>query len=126
VRDHRLSAAPVERIRAGGAADIDLLFGTNTEETRLFLVADGTIDRVTEETLGVMAAAYGLPPEALSAYHTAYPGASAGELFSAIETGTGASPPFAWPTPTPATRGVRPTRVRLALAANGRPPGGGA
>jgi hypothetical protein len=36
VRDHRLSPAAVERIRAGVAADIDLLIGTNTEETRLF------------------------------------------------------------------------------------------
>jgi carboxylesterase type B len=46
------SAAPVDRIRAGVAADIDLLIGTNTEETRLFLLPDGTIDRVTEEMVG--------------------------------------------------------------------------
>jgi para-nitrobenzyl esterase len=78
--------SPIDRVRTGGAADIDLLIGTNTEETRLFLLPDGTIDRVTEEMLGAMAAACGLPPEGLSAYRTAHPGASPGDLFSAIQT----------------------------------------
>jgi hypothetical protein len=48
-----------------------------------------------------MAAAYGLPAEGLSAYRAAHPGASAGELFSAIQTDWyGASPPVGWPTHT--------------------------
>src|SRR6266853_4523197 len=37
------------QLRAGIAADIDLLIGSNTEETRLFLLSDGTIDRFTSE-----------------------------------------------------------------------------
>jgi carboxylesterase type B len=77
---------PVERIREGVAAEIDLLVGSNTEETRLFLLSDGTIDRLTGEALAAMAVAYGLPVEGLSAYREAHPGASAGELFSAIQT----------------------------------------
>ena len=77
---------PLDRIRAGAAADIDLLVGSNTEETRLFLLSDGSIDRVTEEALVAMAAAYGLPAEGLSAYRAAHPGASAGDLFSTIQT----------------------------------------
>ena len=77
---------PIEAIRAGGAAEIDLLVGSNTEETRLFLLPDGTMDRFTDEALAAMAAAYGLPAEGLSAYRAAHPGASAGELFSAIQT----------------------------------------
>jgi carboxylesterase 2/para-nitrobenzyl esterase len=77
---------PIEAIRAGVAADIDLLVGSNTEETRLFLLSDGTIDRLTGEALAAMAVAYGLPAEGLSVYRAAHPGASAGELFSAIQT----------------------------------------
>src|SRR6185295_8377990 len=77
---------PIERINAGAAADIDLLVGSNMDETRLFLVCGGSIDNITEEALSAIAGAYGLPPEGLRAYRTAYPGASAGELFSAIQT----------------------------------------
>jgi para-nitrobenzyl esterase len=77
---------PINRIRAGVAADIDLLVGSNTDETRLFLLSDGTMDGFTDEALLVMAAAYGLSPEGLTGYRTSHPGASAGELFSAIQT----------------------------------------
>jgi para-nitrobenzyl esterase len=77
---------PIEAIRAGVAADVDLLVGSNTEETRLFLLSDGTIDRLTGEAVAALAAAYGLPAEGLSAYRAAHPGASAGELLSAIQT----------------------------------------
>jgi len=77
---------PIDCIRAGVAADIDLLIGSNTEETRLFLLSDGTIDHFTGEALVAMAATYGLPAEGWGAYRAAHPGASAGELFSAIQT----------------------------------------
>src|SRR5262245_14638098 len=81
-----IPAPPVERIRAGAAADIDLLVGSNTEETRLFLLSDGSIDRITDEALATLAAASGLTAEGLSAYRAVHPGASAGDLFSAIQT----------------------------------------
>jgi len=77
---------PIDRILEGTAGDIDLLVGSNREETRLFFVPDGAIDRITEEALVAAAGAYGLPAEGLSAYRAAYPGASAGDLFSAIQT----------------------------------------
>ena len=80
-----IPAPPLDRIRAG-AADIDLLVGSNREETRLFLLSDGSIDRITEEALAGMAAAHGLPAEGLRAYRAAHPGASAGDLFSMIQT----------------------------------------
>jgi hypothetical protein len=60
-------ASTIEAIRAGVAADIDLLVGSNREETRLFLLCDGAIDRLTGEALAAMAVAYGLPAEGLSA-----------------------------------------------------------
>jgi carboxylesterase type B len=82
-----LPAPPIDRMHAGAAADIDLLVGSNREETRLFLLSDGTIDRITEDALSALLAAYGLPPEtALSTYRAAHPGASIGDLFSAIQT----------------------------------------
>jgi para-nitrobenzyl esterase len=81
-----IPAAPIERIREGIAADIDLLVGSNREETRLFLLSDGTMDRITEEALAGMARACGLSAEGLNGYRAAHPGASAGDLFSAIQT----------------------------------------
>ena len=77
---------PIDRIRARAAADIELLIGSNTEETRLFLLSDGSIDRITDAALLAMVAAYGLPAEALSTYRAAHPEASVGDLFSAIQT----------------------------------------
>lgn len=79
-------APPIDRIAGGAAADIDLLVGSNTEETRLFFVCDGSIDRITDEMLLALAAAYRLPPEGLAVYRAANPRASAGELLSAIQT----------------------------------------
>jgi len=81
-----LPESPIDRIRTGEAAGIDLLVGSNTEETRLFLLSDGTIDRITQEMLSALAVGYGLPPEGLNAYRAAHPGASAGDLFAAIQT----------------------------------------
>ncbi|KAF5723733.1 carboxylesterase 2 [Fusarium mundagurra] len=77
---------PIDAIRAGAAADIDLIVGSNTEETRLFLVPDGSIDHITENMLSAIAGVYGLPPKGLDAYRGLHPGASTGELFSAIQT----------------------------------------
>jgi para-nitrobenzyl esterase len=77
---------PIKRITAGAAAEIDLLVGSNLEETRLFFVTDGSIDRITEEAVTAIAAAYELSAEGLSAYRAAHPDASHGELFSTIQT----------------------------------------
>jgi hypothetical protein len=71
---------PIERITAGAAANIDLLVGSNVEETRLFFVVGGSIDQITEGALSATTSAYGLSAEGLSAYCTEHLGASAGEL----------------------------------------------
>jgi para-nitrobenzyl esterase len=81
-----LPKPPIDTIRAGAAADTELLVGSNTEETRLFLLSDGAIDRITEESLLRLASAYGLSAEGVNAYRSAYPGFSAGDLLSAIQT----------------------------------------
>ena len=77
---------PIDRILAGAAADIDLLVGTNTDETRLFFLSDGSIDRITDDAVVTLASAYGLPAEAVGVYRALYPGASAGDVLSAIQT----------------------------------------
>ena len=81
-----LPERPIDAIRAGAARDIDLLAGTTTEETRLFFVLDGSIDRISEDTLSSIAVAYGLPAEGLNTYRAANVGASAGDVFCAIQT----------------------------------------
>jgi len=80
-------ALPIDRIVAGASAAVDLIAGSNTEETRLFLVPGGAIDQITDGALAGAIAAYGLPVDtALAAYRAAHPAASAGELLSAVQT----------------------------------------
>lgn len=78
---------PADRLAGGAGADADVMVGTNAEEQRLFLVPNGVIGYVTEEAVAGAAAAYGLPVEtALATYRATHPGATPGELLSAIIT----------------------------------------
>lgn len=80
-------ARPIDAIAAGASADVDLMVGTTTEEYRFFLVPTGAIDRVTEERLSTTAAIMRLDVEkALGVYRRAAPGATAGDLLSALVT----------------------------------------
>jgi len=81
-----LPEPPIDQIRAGAGAGIDLLVGSNTEETRVFFVFDGSIDRIADDGVVALASAYGLPQNGLRGYRALHPGASAGEVFSAIQT----------------------------------------
>lgn len=82
-----IPARPIDRIVAGAGAGVDLLVGTNTDEHRLFLAPGGAIERITDEALAGVVAAYGLPVEAtLATYRAAHPNASAGDLLAAIQT----------------------------------------
>ena len=69
-----LTEHPLDAFAAGASADVDVLVGSNREESRLFLVAPGTIDLVDEPTLAGGAAAYGLSPEGLELYRANRPG----------------------------------------------------
>lgn len=81
-----LPGRPIDLILAGAAADVDLLVGSNREETRLFFLSDGSLDRITDDAVVAIASAYGLPIDALRAYRMAYPETGAGDLFSVIQT----------------------------------------
>jgi carboxylesterase type B len=79
-------ARPIDRIAAGAGAGIALMAGSTTEEWNFFLVPGGAIDQITPEILAGAIAAYGLPVEAtLATYRGAQPGATPGELLSAIQ-----------------------------------------
>jgi carboxylesterase type B len=82
-----IPAHPIDCIVAGAGAGVDILVGTNTDEWRLFLVANGAINHVTHEAVAEAVAAYGLPVEAtVAAYRAAHLGASPGDLLAAIQT----------------------------------------
>jgi len=79
-------ALPIERIAAGASAGVDLMVGTNREEQRLFMVPNGAIDLIDENILGMTAAAYQLPANAIEVYSAARPDATPGDLLAAIST----------------------------------------
>ena len=90
-----LPAAPIDRIRAGSASDIDVLIGTNEEDWRLFLAASGMLTQVTDAVLTapviergfLCAEAYGVSAErGVAAYREHLPGATPGDLLAAIQT----------------------------------------
>lgn len=81
-----LPARPIERIETGSSRGLDILIGTTTEEWRFFMVPTGAIDQVSEQQLTLGAAARGLRQEALAAYRSSRPGASPGDLLSAVVT----------------------------------------
>jgi para-nitrobenzyl esterase len=81
-----LPALPIASIASGASAGVDLMLGTNREEQRLFMVPNGAIDLIDEKILGMAAAAYQLPANAIEVYSAARPGATPGDLLAAIST----------------------------------------
>ena len=82
-----LPAAPLDRIRAGAGADVDLLIGTNSEEARLFLVPTGVGARMNTPFLYTAAALrFGLPVGSVRRYRAGLPGATPGDVLAAVMT----------------------------------------
>ncbi|MGW0435902.1 carboxylesterase/lipase family protein [Micromonospora sp. NPDC003197] len=81
-----LPARPIDAIRAGVGADVDVLIGTNAEEGRLSLVPFGLLDAITDDDLVTAMKLYGLPVEqALNVYRASNPGAGPGDLLSLLQ-----------------------------------------
>jgi para-nitrobenzyl esterase len=81
------STAAVGAHLPGADCGVELLIGTTTEEYRLFTVPGGVIDYIDEPRLRAAAARYGLDPDtALPLYAAGRPGATAGDLFTAVLT----------------------------------------
>jgi para-nitrobenzyl esterase len=82
-----LPALPIEGIRAGAGADVDVLTGANSDEHTLFLVPNGLVDFVTEDLLRLVLAGYGLDAdEAIGTYRALDPSATPGDLLVKIAT----------------------------------------
>jgi para-nitrobenzyl esterase len=81
-----LPRSPVSAFEAGQSAAVPLLIGSNRDEARLFVVADGTIDLVDDAVLALAAGAYGLTADGIEVYRANRPGAGAGDVMAAIVT----------------------------------------
>ncbi len=82
-----LTALPIKNIAAGSSANVEVMVGTTTEEERLFMVPNGSINAINDAILAGTAVAYGLPVEkALATYGARIPNASPGDLMEAIVT----------------------------------------
>lgn len=82
-----LPELPLEAVRKGASKDVGLLAGSNTEEWRLFTVPAGAIDQIPLPVVTGALAGFGLNPEAaLTSYKDLYPGASIGDIFTAVMT----------------------------------------
>ncbi len=81
-----LPGRPIDLVAGGAGARVDLMTGTTTEEHRFFLVPPGVLDMAGEAMLSATAAGLGLPQRAVDRYRSTRPGASAGDLLSAVIT----------------------------------------
>jgi len=81
-----LPVHPLAALAGGSGADVALLIGTNTEEFRLFLVPTGMAALITPEVLPAVAGGLGVDPAVVALYQANRPGASAGDVLSALIT----------------------------------------
>jgi para-nitrobenzyl esterase len=81
-----LPRPPLAAIADGQGADVPLLIGSTKDEARLFVVADGSIEAIDEETLTAAAGAYGITSEGIEVYRRNRPDARPGDLMAAIVT----------------------------------------
>ncbi len=80
-----IPSRPIDALRDGVGADIDLMVGATTDEWRMFLVPSGAIDAIPDQVLAATVESYGLPVEAtLARYRDMHPRASDGDLFASI------------------------------------------
>jgi para-nitrobenzyl esterase len=89
VRDGDLiSTQPVYAVRWGASATVDLLLGTNSQEMNLYYVPTGLLNLIDsdEKVCASIGGRHPQPESLVAAYRACRPGASSGELFSAIMT----------------------------------------
>ena len=73
---------PLDAVRSGVGADVELVLGSNTDEHRFFLVPPGLIDQLDDGFVNAALQIYGGRPQHLrAAYDERY--STAGELFAA-------------------------------------------
>jgi para-nitrobenzyl esterase len=78
-----LSTTPWQALANGAARDVDLITGHNREECRLFLGMFGKLGKITDEDAAWALRVYAPEPDA---YRTAFPSASAEELYERVQS----------------------------------------
>lgn len=89
VRDGDLiSAQPVDAVRRGASAAVDLLIGTNSQEMNLYYVPTGFLQLIDndEKVCASIRGRHPEPEKLVATYRASRPDATSGELFSAIMT----------------------------------------
>jgi para-nitrobenzyl esterase len=86
IDDDLLTAQPVDMVRRGASAGVDLLVGSNTDEMNLYLVGLGAPAPAGEMLRAAVAALHPDPDAVLDAYRDAGRGADALALLAAIGT----------------------------------------
>jgi para-nitrobenzyl esterase len=81
-----LPVRPIDAIRTGAGAELDLLIGTTAHEYRLYLVPSGIIDFVTEQHVEQYRSGFGLPADAPAVYAREDSLSTPGDVFCAMIT----------------------------------------
>lgn len=81
-----LKQAPLAAIRENGSNSVPVLLGCTDDESRLYLVPGGAIDRIPEPPLLGALRSEGLPPSALETYRNAHARGTPGDLFAAVQS----------------------------------------
>lgn len=77
---------PVDAIAEGAARGLEIMVGSTRDEWRLYVVQDGTIDAINEQSVKRFTDSAGLAPEIAEKYRQAGRGRTPGEIFSALRS----------------------------------------
>ncbi|KUP96923.1 carboxylesterase/lipase family protein [Thermobifida cellulosilytica] len=81
-----LAQRPAEAVAAGAGGDVDLLFGTTSDEYRLFLAPTGILPFVTGDHLAARLAQAGLDADAAKVYTAEGRGEEPGDILASVIT----------------------------------------
>ncbi|MFF6876795.1 carboxylesterase/lipase family protein [Streptomyces sp. NPDC012474] len=81
-----LPVMPWQALAAGSAKDVELLVGHNRDEYRLFIAMAGRLGQITDERAASALRLFAPGPDGGQAYRTAFPDASASELYERVQT----------------------------------------
>ena len=83
-----LTGQPVDALRRGASADVDLLAGSNTQEMNLYYVPTGVVSLVDsdEKVIASIVGRHPEPDKLVAVYRASRPQTEPGELFAAIMT----------------------------------------
>lgn len=81
-----LPVAPWEALAGGSARDVDVIFGHNRNECRLFIALSGQLGKVDDAMAAEALRAFAPGEDGEAAYRAAYPDADAATLFEVVQS----------------------------------------